>query len=82
MIYKGKKYTAKIENERAGEIIKNNGGCEKMNKNEVNKFTVWQFLSQKEKDELIKKYDIKTYERLRELLLEAININVKESIKK
>ena len=53
-----------------------------MNKNEVNKFTVWQFLSQKEKDELIKKYDIKTYERLRELLLEAININVKESIKK
>ena len=56
-----------------------------MNKKDVNKFTVWQFLSQKERDELIKKYDIKTYERLRELLLESIRINinnVKENIKK
>lgn len=55
-----------------------------MNKKDVNKFTVWQFLSQKEKDKLIKKYDIKTYERLRELLLESIRINinnVKENIK-
>lgn len=55
-----------------------------MNKKDVNKFTVWQFLSQKERDILIKKYDIKTYERLRELLLEAIRINinnVKENIK-
>ena len=55
-----------------------------MNKKDVNKFTVWSFLSQKERDKLIKKYDIKTYERLRELLLEAIRINinnVKENIK-
>lgn len=55
-----------------------------MNKKDVNKFTVWQFLSQKERDKLIKKYDIKTYERLRELLLESIRINinnVKENIK-
>ena len=55
-----------------------------MNKKDVNKFTVWQFLSQKERDKLIKKYDIKTYERLRELLLESIRINinnVKEDIK-
>ena len=55
-----------------------------MSKEDVNKFTVWQFLSQKERDKLIKKYDIKTYERLRELLLEAIRINinnVKENIK-
>ena len=56
-----------------------------MNKKEVNKFTVWSFLSQKERDKLIKKYDIKTYERLRELENEAIRINinnVKENIKK
>ena len=56
-----------------------------MNKKDVNKFTVWQFLSQKERDKLIKKYDIKTYERLRELENEAIRINinnVKENIKK
>ena len=55
-----------------------------MNKKDVNKFTIWQFLSQKERDKLIKKYDIKTYERLRELLLESIRINinnVKEDIK-
>ena len=55
-----------------------------MNKKDVNKFTVWSFLSQKERDKLIKKYDIKTYERLRELENEAIRINinsVKESIK-
>ena len=55
-----------------------------MNKKDVNKFTVWQFLNQKERDKLIKKYDIKTYERLRELLLESIRINinnVKEDIK-
>ena len=56
-----------------------------MNKKDVNKFTVWSFLSQKERDKLIKKYDIKTYERLRELENEAIRINinnVKENIKK
>ena len=47
-----------------------------MNKKDVNKFTVWQFLSQKERDKLIKKYDIKTYERLRELENEAIRINI------
>ena len=55
-----------------------------MNKKDVNKFTVRQFLSQKERDTLIKKYDIKTYERLRELENEAIRINtnnVKEDIK-
>ena len=55
-----------------------------INKKDVNKFTVWSFLSQKERDKLIKKYDIKTYERLRELLLESIRINinnVKENIK-
>ena len=56
-----------------------------MNKKDVNKFTVWPFLSQKERDKLIKKYDIKTYERLRELLLESIRINtnnVKEDARK
>ena len=55
-----------------------------INKKDVNKFTVWSFLSQKERDKLIKKYDIKTYERLKELLLESIRINinnVKENIK-
>ena len=47
-----------------------------MDLKDVEQFSVWKYLTQKERDKLIKKYDIKTYERLRELLLEAIRINI------
>ena len=53
----------------------------KIDKNDVEKFSVWRYLTAKEKDRLIVKYDIKTYERLRELEHEAIRINVESEEK-
>lgn len=48
---------------------------------DVEQFSVWRYLTQKERDRLIKKYDIKTFERLRELEHEAIRINIENSLK-
>ena len=48
---------------------------------DVEQFSVWRYLTQKERNYLIKKYDIKTFERLRELEHEAIRINIENSLK-
>lgn len=48
---------------------------------DVEQFSVWKYLTKKEKERLIKKYDIKTFERLRELEHEAIRINIENSLK-
>lgn len=45
-----------------------------MDLKDVEQFLVWQYLNQKEREKLIKKYDIKTFQRLRELENEAIRI--------
>ena len=41
---------------------------------DIEQFLVWRYLTQKERDYLVKKYDIKTFERLRELEHESIRI--------
>ena len=43
---------------------------------DVEQFLVWQYLNQKERNYLIKKYDIKTFQRLRELENESIIISM------
>ena len=47
-----------------------------INLKDVEQFLIWKYLSQKERDKLIKKYDIKTFQRLRELENEAIIISM------
>lgn len=48
---------------------------------DIEQFSVWKYLTKKEKERLIKKYNIKTFERLRELEHEAIRINIENSLK-
>ena len=43
---------------------------------DVEQFLVWQYLNQKERNYLIKKYDIKTFQRLRELENESMIISM------
>ena len=43
---------------------------------DVEQFLVWKYLNQKERDYLTKKYDIKTFQRLRELENESIIISM------
>ena len=47
-----------------------------MDLKDVEQFLVWIYLNQKERNYLIKKYDIKTFQRLRELENEAIIISM------
>ena len=43
---------------------------------DVEQFLVWKYLNQKERNYLIKKYDIKTFQRLRELENESMIISM------
>ena len=45
-----------------------------MDLKDIEEFSVWKYLTQKERNYLIKKYDIKDFKRLRELENEAIRI--------
>ena len=47
----------------------------KIDKKDVDKISAWRYLSPKEIDRLCKKYEIVTYEKLRELQREAIRYN-------
>ena len=47
-----------------------------MDLKDVEQFLVLQYLNQKERDKLIKKYDIKSFKRLRELENEAILVSM------
>ena len=47
-----------------------------MDLKDVEQFLVWKYLNQKERDYLIKKYDIKSFQRLRELENESIIISM------
>lgn len=46
-----------------------------IDKKDVYKISIWRYLTQIERDRLIKKYEIVTFEKLRELQHEAIKIN-------
>ena len=48
----------------------------KINKNDAEKISVWNYLTQKERDRLIVKYDIKTFKKLSELEQEVIRMHV------
>ena len=48
----------------------------KIDLRDVEQFLVWIYLSQKERERLIKKYDIKTFQRLRELENESIILSM------
>ena len=65
-----------LQKQKMFQILMKREEMEMMDLKDVEQFLVWKYLNQKERDYLIKKYDIKSFQRLRELENESILVSM------